>query len=144
MTKDLSEKMNEKSTSFDMGTGEEANVGYTPEEEKRVLRKIDRVILPLMCLVEFFQCESCSQSLKSTELTEKRPRQAVYWLCCRFQPVRRSRNGQSPVFLVCQFILLWSATGQLHVYLSHESSANHKVRRHLCVSLKVMDSLSKY
>ncbi|KAM0563071.1 hypothetical protein ACHAPJ_001917 [Fusarium lateritium] len=55
MTKDLSEKMNEKSTSFDMGTGEEANVGYTPEEEKRVLRKIDRVILPLMCLVEFFQ-----------------------------------------------------------------------------------------
>ncbi|KAK5688053.1 hypothetical protein LTS10_000031 [Elasticomyces elasticus] len=28
---------------------------FTPEEEKRVLRKIDRVILPLMALVYFFQ-----------------------------------------------------------------------------------------
>jgi tRNA A58 N-methylase Trm61 len=28
------------------------------EEERRVLRKIDRVILPLMCVVFFFQCKS--------------------------------------------------------------------------------------
>lgn len=27
-----------------------------PEEEKAVLRKLDRVILPLMALVYFFQC----------------------------------------------------------------------------------------
>lgn len=28
-----------------------------PEEEKQVLKKLDRVILPLMALVYFFQCE---------------------------------------------------------------------------------------
>ncbi|UPK92281.1 hypothetical protein LCI18_003216 [Fusarium solani-melongenae] len=50
MTKDMSEKMNDKSPSFDMGTGEEASVGYALEEEKHVLRKIDRVVLPLMYL----------------------------------------------------------------------------------------------
>ncbi|RDW93729.1 uncharacterized protein DSM5745_01051 [Aspergillus mulundensis] len=33
-------------------------VHYTPEEEQRVLRKIDRTLLPLLCLVDFFQCES--------------------------------------------------------------------------------------
>ncbi|RDI85775.1 FACT complex subunit [Venturia inaequalis] len=32
-----------------------AVASYTPEEEKRVVRKIDRVVLPLMCLVFFFQ-----------------------------------------------------------------------------------------
>jgi hypothetical protein len=26
--------------------------------EKRVVRKIDRIVLPLMCLVYFFQCKS--------------------------------------------------------------------------------------
>jgi ACS family allantoate permease-like MFS transporter len=31
---------------------------FTPEEEKQVLRKLDRVILPLMALVYFFQCKS--------------------------------------------------------------------------------------
>lgn len=30
---------------------------FSAEEEKQVLRKIDRVILPLMALVYFFQCE---------------------------------------------------------------------------------------
>ncbi|TLD32581.1 major facilitator superfamily transporter [Venturia nashicola] len=33
----------------------EAVGSYTPEEEKRVVRKIDCVILPMMCLVFFFQ-----------------------------------------------------------------------------------------
>lgn len=28
---------------------------YTAEEERRVLRKIDRTILPLMCIVFFMQ-----------------------------------------------------------------------------------------
>lgn len=28
-----------------------------PEEEKRVIRKLDRVILPLMALIFFFQCK---------------------------------------------------------------------------------------
>jgi hypothetical protein len=31
---------------------------FTSEEEKQVLRKLDRVILPLMALVYFFQCKS--------------------------------------------------------------------------------------
>lgn len=31
-------------------------VEIDPEMEKRVLRKIDRVVLPLMCLIYFFQC----------------------------------------------------------------------------------------
>ncbi|KAJ3523390.1 hypothetical protein NM208_g12472 [Fusarium decemcellulare] len=52
---DLSEKMTEKSPSLGMGATGDADVHYTPEEEKRVLRKIDRVVMPLMCLVEFFQ-----------------------------------------------------------------------------------------
>lgn len=30
---------------------------FTPEEEAAVLRKIDRVILPVMAIVYFFQCE---------------------------------------------------------------------------------------
>ncbi|KAL4911092.1 hypothetical protein BDW74DRAFT_164727 [Aspergillus multicolor] len=30
-------------------------VQYTPEDERRVLRKIDRTFLPLLCLIEFFQ-----------------------------------------------------------------------------------------
>lgn len=36
-----------------------------PADEKAVVRKLDRVILPLMALVYFFQCqllESCAQS----------------------------------------------------------------------------------
>lgn len=33
---------------------------FSAEEEKQVLRKIDRVILPLMALVYFFQCKSQS------------------------------------------------------------------------------------
>ncbi|KAI1080453.1 major facilitator superfamily transporter [Whalleya microplaca] len=33
----------------------ELNANYTPEEEKRVLRKIDCTILPMMCLVFFLQ-----------------------------------------------------------------------------------------
>ncbi|KAK2782168.1 hypothetical protein FQN52_001006 [Onygenales sp. PD_12] len=36
----------------------EEDIGsFTPEEEKRVLRKIDCVVLPMMCLVFFFQCK---------------------------------------------------------------------------------------
>lgn len=31
---------------------------FTPEEETAVLRKIDRVILPVMAVVYFFQCQS--------------------------------------------------------------------------------------
>ncbi|KAF7557646.1 hypothetical protein G7Z17_g613 [Cylindrodendrum hubeiense] len=31
------------------------DVQFSPEDEKRVLRKIDRVVLPLMCVVYFFQ-----------------------------------------------------------------------------------------
>ncbi|KAF5004847.1 hypothetical protein FDECE_8691 [Fusarium decemcellulare] len=47
--------MTEKSPSLGMGATGDADVHYTPEEERRVLRKIDRVVMPLMCLVEFFQ-----------------------------------------------------------------------------------------
>lgn len=33
--------------------------------ERRVLRKIDRVVLPLMCFVFFFQCEQPSMIVDS-------------------------------------------------------------------------------
>jgi len=33
----------------------ELSMTYTPEEEKQVLRKIDRTILPLICIVFFMQ-----------------------------------------------------------------------------------------
>lgn len=38
---------------------DELAVAYVvdPEEEKQVLKKLDRVILPLMALVYFFQCK---------------------------------------------------------------------------------------
>lgn len=56
-----SEDMNKKegmtkTESIDNGVAE-LQVDYTAEEERAVLRKIDRVVLPLMCLCEFFQCE---------------------------------------------------------------------------------------
>ena len=40
------------------GVDPAAEFDFTPEEERQVLRKIDRVILPLMALVYFFQCKS--------------------------------------------------------------------------------------
>jgi hypothetical protein len=33
----------------------EVTATYTPEEERQVLRKIDRTILPLICIVFFMQ-----------------------------------------------------------------------------------------
>lgn len=30
---------------------------FSPEEERQVLRKIDRVVLPVMAIVYFFQCK---------------------------------------------------------------------------------------
>lgn len=33
----------------------QCSMTYTPEEEKQVLRKIDRTILPLICIVFFMQ-----------------------------------------------------------------------------------------
>lgn len=59
---DKNEKMVEKRTSIEAGATDEIQINYTPEEEKRVLRKIDRVVIPLMCLVEFFQCK-CLQKI---------------------------------------------------------------------------------
>lgn len=49
---EMKESMTEK-------PGDELAVAYhiEPEEEKRVLRKLDRVILPLMALIYFFQCK---------------------------------------------------------------------------------------
>lgn len=35
----------------------DAAIVIDPAEEKRVLAKLDRVILPLMALVYFFQCK---------------------------------------------------------------------------------------
>jgi ACS family allantoate permease-like MFS transporter len=54
---------------IEMAAGKDPNelvVSYhiAPEDEKAVLRKLDRVILPLMALVYFFQCES---SMKMSE-----------------------------------------------------------------------------
>ncbi|KAJ4326707.1 hypothetical protein N0V84_002933 [Fusarium piperis] len=45
---DLTEKMAEKTSSLGQGTTEEALEAYTAEDEKRVLRKIDYVVLPLI------------------------------------------------------------------------------------------------
>lgn len=42
---------------MDKGVDPAAQCDFTPEEERQVLRKIDRVVLPLMALVYFFQCK---------------------------------------------------------------------------------------
>lgn len=42
---------------------------YTPEEEGQVLRKIDRTILPLICIVFFMQVSSKSSCCPPTSLT---------------------------------------------------------------------------
>lgn len=60
----MSEKMPQRETSTveDVDQAKCVNPAvdykFSAEEEKQVLRKIDRVILPLMALVYFFQCES--------------------------------------------------------------------------------------
>ena len=53
------EKNVETNESMAEKSGDELAVAYhiDPEEEKRVLRKLDCVILPLMALIYFFQCE---------------------------------------------------------------------------------------
>ncbi|KAL4881386.1 major facilitator superfamily domain-containing protein [Aspergillus karnatakaensis] len=50
--------MAEKTLSQEESGQHEAIIEYTPEEERQVLRKIDRFVLPLLCIVQFFQCES--------------------------------------------------------------------------------------
>lgn len=40
------------------GNALEVTATYTPEEERQVLRKIDRTILPLICIVFFMQVSS--------------------------------------------------------------------------------------
>lgn len=42
----------------------EVTATYTPEEERQVLRKIDRTILPLICIVFFMQV--CVQTFAIT------------------------------------------------------------------------------
>lgn len=45
----------EKTSSHEYGQSEDAVAhSYTPEEEKRVLRKLDCVILPMVCQVGMF------------------------------------------------------------------------------------------
>jgi hypothetical protein len=51
----------EKAENLSLSDGEiqqSAVVHIDPAEEKKVVRKIDRVVLPLMCTVYFFQCKS--------------------------------------------------------------------------------------
>ncbi|KAF1356156.1 major facilitator superfamily domain-containing protein [Delphinella strobiligena] len=45
----------EKSTSHGLSQSIDLGQGYTPEEERRVVQKIDCIILPMMCLVFLFQ-----------------------------------------------------------------------------------------
>jgi hypothetical protein len=44
----------------DKGDVLEVNATYSSEEERQVLRKIDRTILPLICIVFFMQVSSRS------------------------------------------------------------------------------------
>jgi hypothetical protein len=44
-------------TGSSISEGDLQTVTFGPEEEKRVTRRIDRVVLPLMCTVYFFQCK---------------------------------------------------------------------------------------
>lgn len=39
----------EKSTSHGLGQSVDLDKGYTPEEERSVVRKIDCIILPMVC-----------------------------------------------------------------------------------------------
>ncbi|EGU82019.1 hypothetical protein FOXB_07462 [Fusarium oxysporum f. sp. conglutinans Fo5176] len=58
MTKDVLEKMNTKTPSFDLGMAEEADVGYTPEEErlrgKLLLQTIEMLLSAMIASVIAF------------------------------------------------------------------------------------------
>lgn len=51
------EKVASKKTSLEVDNALESTPAYTPEEEGEVLKNIDRVVLPLMCFVQFFSCK---------------------------------------------------------------------------------------
>lgn len=66
------QKMGEETASVKsvQGTSNAEVIVIDHEEENRVLRKIDRVILPLMCVVFFFQCESRDVCYRGSKLIE--------------------------------------------------------------------------
>lgn len=52
---DRPESVDKQPSVGDDRSGDIVDGTFTPEEEKQVLRKIDRVILPMMCFVFFMQ-----------------------------------------------------------------------------------------
>lgn len=71
---DLAEKhtldSNMQSASEEKGDIVDVSMTFTPEEEKQVLRKIDRTILPLICIVFFMQVSSSNLFNFTTSLTK--------------------------------------------------------------------------
>jgi hypothetical protein len=65
-----------------------------PEEDKKVLWKIDRVVMPIMMIVLFFQCTPplCVLEDMCKLLTAPRPRQAVHQLRHGLQHERRPES----------------------------------------------------
>lgn len=52
----IAEKLNGDANSGTLEVEERRPIAYDPKEESRVVRKLDRVIMPLMAFVYFFQC----------------------------------------------------------------------------------------
>jgi hypothetical protein len=51
----------EESVGFDASKETNNDIAIDPEAERKVVRKLDRVIMPLMAIVYFFQCSSIQQ-----------------------------------------------------------------------------------
>lgn len=80
--------------------GEEQGIIIDPDYEKRVRRKIDRVILPLLAMTFFFQCASqtpCEHQLHAN--TQYRPGQTEHWLRSGVWPHPRSEPQRWPIFV---------------------------------------------
>lgn len=87
--------LEEKAYSPEVGESQAHN-GFTPEEEKQVLRKIDRVILPMVCTMYLFvSCGLLSDDKVDVLcLFPTVSRQAIAILCWRVRSHHRFENDQ--------------------------------------------------
>lgn len=82
-----------------------------PAEEKLIVRKLDRVILPLMALVYFFQCifKRILLNLRP-RANESRSRQAEHQLRFRIRIIERFASFWITVLLEHFTLLFWTVS----------------------------------
>lgn len=101
-----------------------------PEDEKRVLSKLDRVILPLMALVYFFQCTCTNSKIGVAQLNhDPRSRQAKHQLCRYLRPPRRSESDRKRVLVGHLAVLLRPVLLRVSSCLFDEPPAHYQIRR---------------